>query len=113
MTAADDHGDGRSPRRGIAQRFRTSAVSRAHQCRPQLAFAHRLDEFAHSVAHPGFDRIEPVVEAVSEASCEEASFVAVMLMAWSPVRRFSVGPFDVDHPGDYATLIPTNPAMAS
>ena len=56
---------GHPGRRGIAQRFRTSAVSRAHQCRPQLAFAHRLDEFAHSVAHPGFDRIESVVEQIN------------------------------------------------
>jgi hypothetical protein len=25
-------------------------------------------------------------------------------MAWSPVRRFNAGRFEVDHPGDYATL---------
>jgi hypothetical protein len=25
-------------------------------------------------------------------------------MAWSPVRRTNAGRFEVDHPGDYATL---------
>jgi len=25
-------------------------------------------------------------------------------MAWSPVRRFNAGLFEVDHPGDYAIL---------
>jgi hypothetical protein len=77
MTAADDHGDGRSPGRG-------ASLSDFGQCRFYLAFDHGLDEFAHPVAYPSFDRIEPVVEtAVSEASCEESSFVVVMLMAAS------------------------------
>ena len=35
---------------------------RAHQCRIQLALDHRLDEFAHPIAHPSFDWIELVVE---------------------------------------------------
>lgn len=29
----------------------------------------------------------------------------MFVMAWSPVRRFNAGRFEVDHPGDYATLI--------
>jgi hypothetical protein len=29
----------------------------------------------------------------------------MLVMAWSPVRRFNAGRFEVDHPGDYATLI--------
>ena len=28
----------------------------------------------------------------------------MLLMAWSPVRRFNAGCFEVEHPGDYATL---------
>jgi hypothetical protein len=28
----------------------------------------------------------------------------MFFMAWSPVRRTNVGRFEVDHPGDYATL---------
>jgi hypothetical protein len=30
-------------------------------------------------------------------------------MAWSPVRRFNAGRFEVDHLGDYATLICNHP----
>jgi transposase len=29
----------------------------------------------------------------------------MLVMAWSPVRRFNAGWFEVEHPGDYATLI--------
>ena len=36
--------------------------------------------------------------------------MVVLVMAWSPVQQFNAGWFEVDHPGDYATLIPTNPA---
>src|SRR6266542_947771 len=42
--------------------------------------------------------------AVSAAGCEDSSFVVMLVMAWSPVRRFNAGCFEVDHPGDYATL---------
>ena len=45
-----------------ARRCEPPAVARAHQCRIQLALDHRLDEFAHPIAHSSFDRIEPVVE---------------------------------------------------
>jgi len=31
-------------------------------------------------------------------------------MAWSPVRRTNAGRFEVDHPGDYATLNSYHPA---
>jgi hypothetical protein len=30
--------------------------------------------------------------------------VVLLVMAWSPVRRFNAGRFEVEHPGDYATL---------
>jgi len=28
----------------------------------------------------------------------------MLFMAWSPTRRFNVGRFEVEHPGDYATF---------
>src|SRR5262249_28760648 len=31
-------------------------------------------------------------------------FVLMLFMAWSPTRRFNVGRFEVEHPGDYATF---------
>jgi hypothetical protein len=34
--------------------------------------------------------------------CMESGFVVSLVMAWSPVRRFNAGRFEVDHPGDYA-----------
>src|SRR5437763_16047883 len=30
--------------------------------------------------------------------------VLMIVMAWSPVRRFNAGRFEVEHPGDYATF---------
>src|SRR3954454_18736258 len=42
--------------------------------------------------------------AVSAAGCEESDFLVMFSMAWSPVRRTNAGRFEVDHPGDYATL---------
>jgi hypothetical protein len=50
--------------------------------------------------------------AVSAAGCEESDFLVMFFMAWSPVRRTSAGRFEVDHPGDYATSIPTTPPTA-
>jgi hypothetical protein len=29
--------------------------------------------------------------AISAADCEESGFVVVLVMAWSPVRRFNAG----------------------
>jgi len=40
----------------------------------------------------------------SLSGSEESAFVVLLVMAWSPVRRFNAGRFEVDHPGDYATL---------
>jgi len=34
----------------------------------------------------------------------------MFFMAWSPVRRTNAGRFEVDHPGDYATLNSYHPA---
>src|SRR5262249_55691366 len=42
--------------------------------------------------------------AVSATGCEESCFVLMLFMAWSPTRRFNVGRFEVEHPGDYATF---------
>lgn len=54
----------------------------------------RLDELPRSFAHRMFDRIEPIVEnlgAVSPSHCGECVFVILLLMAWSPIRRFNSG----------------------
>ena len=37
----------------------------AHQGRIGLALNHSLDKFAHTLAYPSFDRIEPVVEQIN------------------------------------------------
>ena len=37
----------------------------AHQGRIGLALNHSLDKFAHPLAYPSFDRIEPVVEQIN------------------------------------------------
>src|SRR6266480_1022233 len=34
-------------------------------------------------------------------------------MAWSPVRRTNAGRFEVDHPGDYATLNSYHPSYGT
>ena len=47
-----------------ARRRRPPPVPRARQCLIQLAFDHRLDEAAHTITHPSFDRIEPIVEKI-------------------------------------------------
>jgi len=38
--------------------------------------------------------------------------VVMLFMAWSPVRRFNAGWFEVDHPETTPPSIPTNPATA-
>ena len=43
-------------------RLWAAAVVRASERRLELALDHRLDEFAHPVRQPGFDRINPIVE---------------------------------------------------
>jgi hypothetical protein len=37
----------------------------------------------------------------------------MLFMAWSPVRRTNAGRFEVDHPGDYATLNSYHPSDAT
>jgi hypothetical protein len=39
--------------RRVKVKRRSPAVSRAHQCRIQLALDHRVDEFAHPIAYSG------------------------------------------------------------
>ena len=46
------------------------------------------------IAHLGLDRIEPVVEKMGSRlgfAREESGFVILLVMAWSPVRRFNAG----------------------
>src|SRR5215471_19518958 len=49
----------------VARRFWAPTVSPAHQCRIELALNHSLNKFAHPIAYPSFDRIEPVVEQIN------------------------------------------------
>jgi hypothetical protein len=39
-----------------------TGVASARQCRLELSLDHRLDELAHPIAQPDFDRIKPIVE---------------------------------------------------
>jgi hypothetical protein len=50
--------------------------------------------FAHPIAQAGLDRIEPVVEKINSRlirRLQESGFVVMLVMAWSPVRRFNAG----------------------
>src|ERR1700730_16120868 len=47
-----------------ARRYRPPPIARAHQCLIQLTLDHGLDEAAYSIAHPSFDRIEPIVKKI-------------------------------------------------
>src|SRR5258705_10174638 len=59
---------------------------------------------ARTSASSGSNQLSKRSPAISAAGCKESGFVVVLVMAWSPVRRFNAGRFEVDHPGDYATL---------
>jgi hypothetical protein len=66
-----------------------------------------MDEFANAIAQASFDRIKPVVEKMDSRvglGCDRSSFMVTFVMAWSPLRRFNAGRFEVELPGDYATL---------
>jgi hypothetical protein len=66
-----------------------------------------MDEAAHALARLasiGSNQLSKRYTAVSPAGCENSGFVIGLFMAWSPARRSNVGGFEVDHPGDYATL---------
>src|SRR5580658_2776185 len=61
----------------------------------------------------GSNQLSKRSTAISAAGCEESGFVVVLVMAWSPVQRFNAGRFEVDHPGDYATLNSYQPRYAT
>jgi hypothetical protein len=44
--------------------FGAASVARARERCLEFALDHHLDEFAHTVAHAGFDRIKPIVEKI-------------------------------------------------
>jgi hypothetical protein len=69
-------------------------IARPRQHRFKLRFHHRLDEFAHPLAHPHFNRIKPTSKTcgdVSAAGGAQTGFVISLVMAWSPARRFNAG----------------------
>src|SRR5213596_3426260 len=52
----------------------------------------------------GSNQLSKRSTAVSVWGCERSGCVLMIVMAWSPVRRFNAGRFEVEHPGDYATF---------
>src|SRR5260370_42213833 len=50
----------------------------------------------------GSNQLSKRSTASSVAGCKESGVVIDLFMAWSPVRRFNAGRFEVHHPGDYA-----------
>jgi hypothetical protein len=71
-----------------------SPVARPRQCIVELAADQFFDEPSRASPHLALDRIEPIVEkikAISAAGCKESGFVVLLVMAWSPVRRFNAG----------------------
>jgi hypothetical protein len=70
-----------------------------------------MDEFANAIAQASLDRIKSKRwTAASVWGCDCSSFMVTFVMAWSPVRRFNAGRFEVEHPGDYATLNSYHPS---
>ena len=74
--------------------LRTASVAWPGQRHVEFTFDHGMDELANPLAHPGLNRIEPIVEKINVASatgCEESGFVVMLVIAWSPVRRTNAG----------------------
>jgi hypothetical protein len=46
----------------------------------------------------GSNQLSKRSTAISAAVCKESGFMVWFVMAWSPVRRFNAGWFEVDHP---------------
>src|SRR5579864_7952339 len=61
----------------------------------------------------GSNQLSKSWTAVSFWGCEGSGFVVTLVMAWSPVRRFNAGRFEVDHPGDYATFNSNQPCYGT
>jgi hypothetical protein len=92
----------------VARRFWAPTVSPAHQCRIELALNHSLNKFAHPIAYPSFDRIEPVVEQMNR--CVGGRLRGIRLRANSGAST----PDDsrLNTPETTPTSIPTTPATA-
>ncbi|MFL9828765.1 transposase, partial [Rhodoplanes sp. SY1] len=99
-----------SARRGgrrIIVHHRSPAIAQTVQSGFELALDQRFDERANAAAHRGLDRIiqlSKMQDVGSIAGCDRAAFVVGLVMAWSPIRRANAGRFEVQNPGDYATL---------
>ena len=57
-------GDAHRLLRTVTRRLAAAGVARAAERLVELGLEHGLQEFASSIAQPGFDRVEPVVEKV-------------------------------------------------
>jgi len=102
---------------GDAVVLRPPAVPRARQNRFEFVLDQIFDEGAHPIAHRMLNRIEPGVKKTlvragaalghvfaSPSNWNCAEEMLSFVMAWSPARRANARRFEVDHPGDYATL---------
>src|SRR4249920_1621337 len=91
-----------------ARRGQPPPVARAHQCLIQLAFDHGLDKAAHPIAHPSFDRIEPIVEKIHSCFANRLRGIRLRdnvlhgVVSYLTLQRSDDSRFE--HPGDYATL---------
>jgi hypothetical protein len=99
----------------VARRFWAPTVSPAHQCRIELALNHSLNKFAHPIAYPSFDRIEPVIEQINR--CVGGRLRGIRLRANSSWRGLQSGASTPDDsrlntPETTPTSIPTTPATA-
>jgi hypothetical protein len=71
--------------------LRTASVAWPGQRHVEFTFDHGMDELANPLAHPGLNRIEPIVEKINSRfrrGCEESGFV-VMQGFLCPVLQVS------------------------
>ena len=73
---------------------RNSPVTRACKCRVELAADQLFDEparRARTSVSIGSNQLSKRSTAISAAGCKKSGFVVMLVMAWSPVRRFNAG----------------------
>ena len=78
----------------IRDTLRKPPVARARQRRLELTANQLFDEPADAPTDLGLNRINPVVEKMDRSlvlRLRDSSFVLMLVMAWSPVRRFNAG----------------------
>ena len=84
---------------------RPPPIARARQHGCKLALDQLFDERPHPIAHRALNRIEPTVEKMFVRGGLRLQSRRTNAIA----ERFNAKQFEVHHPGDYATSIPTTP----